>query len=204
MRARGYPSDFDGLPTVASETDPDAPVIAVNDYRTDARAGFQHATAARRAKPMTSRTLSFFRNGTWRPQGGLTRSRCARRTWCILLLAFSLRVHAHVPACDTVKYDLRTLDSAIEQYVAEHGELPGPGAWTNELIRDGLVSRDTHAADPWGFAYRYEVHANRKFELYSIGADGIAGTGDDQRKADAWRWARCTEPNRTWSWLGCS
>lgn len=83
------------------------------------------------------------------------------------------------PASST-QYRLKTLALAIQAYQLDHGQLPSPATYREDLQNGYLDSRDLQ--DAWKQPFIYRVPgAHEEFDLYSIGPDGIdnRGTRDD-------------------------
>jgi len=83
------------------------------------------------------------------------------------------------PASST-QHRLKTLALAIQAYQLDHGQLPSPATYREDLQNGYLDSRDLQ--DAWKQPFIYRVPgAHEEFDLYSIGPDGIdnRGTRDD-------------------------
>lgn len=78
------------------------------------------------------------------------------------------------------KADLRTIESALEIYYAEHGEYPdadSDNTLPDVLEDDGYIK--TIPEDPWGHTYVYKpADDNKSYELYSEGPNSSV-SGDD-------------------------
>jgi hypothetical protein len=113
----------------------------------------------------------------------------------LALTATSWPASAYTPACDTARYTLRTLNSAIELYALEHGAYPASENWFEELKRSHTIDSALVNRDPWGRAYVYR-RLGDGFDLFTTGPDGLAATADDQVKASDWKWGVCHSPRR--------
>lgn len=79
------------------------------------------------------------------------------------------------PASKT-QYRLKTLALAIQAYQLDHGQLPSPATYREDLQNGYLDSRDLQ--DAWKQPFIYRVPgAHEEFDLYSIGPDGIDNRG---------------------------
>lgn len=96
------------------------------------------------------------------------------------------RQRAHHRAAQS---DIAALARALDAYRLDTGAWPGERDGLEALVYDNgkrgwngpyLKSREL-PVDPWGRPYRYARPPQRglDFDLFSMGEDGIAGTGDD-------------------------
>lgn len=120
-----------------------------------------------------------------------------RRTVLVFIFAMTAsamatgEVSGSVPTCGRAQRQLETMNGALEMRATLNGELPDDSEWFDVLVRERLV----HASfrmDPWGRPYVYR-RTGTTFELMTVGADGQAGTDDDQIKADRWKWRSCSK-----------
>jgi hypothetical protein len=119
-----------------------------------------------------------------------------RRT--VLLLTFASAASAvtasdvfgNIPTCQRAQSQLRTFAGALELHRNLAGSLPEESEWFDVLVRDGMVDARTRN-DPWGHPYVYRKTGD-SFDLFTVGADGLSGTADDQIKADQWGWRTCS------------
>lgn len=96
-----------------------------------------------------------------------------------------------LPARDTAmvqkaKTDIRTLESALQQYRLDMLDYPTSDQGLQALItqpsgaaqsaryrEDGYLSRSKLPVDPWGNPYQYQYPGEHgRFDLFSLGADG--------------------------------
>jgi general secretion pathway protein G len=86
----------------------------------------------------------------------------------------------------TVRSDLRTIDSALEQYSLKNagrypddlGALVRPDEHGNTYLKQRFIPKD-----PWGFSYGYEPPSGFRSlpNVYTLGRDGaVGGEGDDR------------------------
>ncbi len=93
---------------------------------------------------------------------------------------------------DAAASDIRTLEMSLVRYASRSGSFP-----TEAQGLDALVNRPTQAPvpqrwqqmvepkvliDPWNRPYQYRIPAQRsakEYDVFSLGADGIADTEDD-------------------------
>lgn len=93
---------------------------------------------------------------------------------------------------DKASADIAALESALEQYNLDMFNYPSAeaglaalktaptGAGNGQYRPGGYIKRIQ--TDPWGNDYRYAVPGTRSggaYDLFSVGADGEAGTADD-------------------------
>jgi general secretion pathway protein G len=80
------------------------------------------------------------------------------------------------------KANVLTLSGLLLQYSAKFKQPPSAAAGLRALILKGITDNETLFTDPWGQPVRYKVPGTRsreRFDVYSIGGDGIDGTEDD-------------------------
>ncbi len=70
------------------------------------------------------------------------------------------------------------LEHFVRRFVELHDRLP---ITLDELRTTRPQLMLTVPADPWGQSFVYRTLGVKSFELFSIGADGLAGTADDLR-----------------------
>ena len=93
--------------------------------------------------------------------------------------------------------DIASLETAAVMYQVDMGNYPGndtliadltdptgkPSGWRGPYVRIKEENIEGGALkDPWGNGYVYAnpgVHNTSSFDIYSLGPDGTAGTGDD-------------------------
>jgi hypothetical protein len=85
---------------------------------------------------------------------------------------------------NAAKVDLAILRDAVNQFRAEHGQLPTSAEWLDLLAsRDGDNASHVWSGklDPWGhrYAYRPDPAPGVAFEVRSAGPDGRFDTPDD-------------------------
>jgi len=80
-------------------------------------------------------------------------------------------------AIEMFKFDMGQWPEELKDLVQEPADPDTADKWTTPYL--------THAsgiADPWGNAYAYACpgrHNPDTYDLWSLGEDGISGTGDD-------------------------
>ena len=92
----------------------------------------------------------------------------------------------------TARVEIRNLESAVRIFVADIGRPPtteeglealvrAPPTLANPAAWAGYYEGRLH--DPWGNPYRYvspgERDTSKRFEIWSMGGDGMSGTEDD-------------------------
>ncbi len=117
-------------------------------------------------------------------------------TACLFVCLTTASVGANSNACADIQAELRTIDGAIDVYVAQYGRLPPRQGWLS-LLKSGNILRNSFPErDKWGHPFFYAPSERGDYDLRSLGADGQWGTEDDQIKADGWKWRLCSSPSR--------
>jgi general secretion pathway protein G len=78
------------------------------------------------------------------------------------------------------KADIARLYDAVKMYYMDNGRLPEE---LTDLVAGGIIKHTRALKDPWGNEYYYstEDESARKWNIYSLGADGeVGGEGDDK------------------------
>lgn len=102
----------------------------------------------------------------------------------------------------TASTQIKQLEAALDFYRLDNGRYPTTDQGLEALVRrptiapeprnyrpEGYLSGGSVPLDPWGVDYQYEspgTHNTRRFDLWSLGADGTPG-GDDT-DADIGNW----------------
>ena len=97
----------------------------------------------------------------------------------------------------TAKADMQALTSGLEMFKLNAGFYPstaqGLDACANRPTVEPIPKRwfqiiDKVPKDPWGYAYQYRYPGKKdpaRFDLFSLGKDGVAETADDIQVSEA-------------------
>jgi general secretion pathway protein G len=111
-----------------------------------------------------------------------------------LLAEISLASHCRCTTLSVAKADILTLRCQLVAYEVDHGHYPTtrqglmaliarpPNPPEAERWKGPYLEGPNLRGDPWGHAFRYQWPGRRhpeKFDLWSIGPDGVEGTDDD-------------------------
>ncbi|AYQ56478.1 General secretion pathway protein G [Bathymodiolus thermophilus thioautotrophic gill symbiont] len=83
-------------------------------------------------------------------------------------------------------HDIKTLSSTLSLYKLDKFSYPSSNQGLSVLVGDYL---DKLPKDPWNREYLYlspGTHGVKSFDLYSYGADGVAGGSDEDKDINNW------------------
>ncbi|CAC9552176.1 General secretion pathway protein G [uncultured Gammaproteobacteria bacterium] len=83
-------------------------------------------------------------------------------------------------------HDIKTLSSTLSLYKLDKFAYPDTNQGLSALVGDYL---DKLPKDPWNRDYLYlspGTHGAQSFDLYSYGADGVAGGSDENKDINSW------------------
>jgi general secretion pathway protein G len=127
----------------------------------------------------------------------------AKMQTAILLTVISLHAESCHPTMENnhhskheiAKFDITSLDNAIDDYLRDTLRLPttaegldalmhNPGnleGWNGPYLKKGIP------LDPWGRAYIYKCPGDHcDWDLYSYGSDGVAGGKGEDADIESW------------------
>lgn len=97
---------------------------------------------------------------------------------------------------DTARLQIQELMTALDLYRLDVGRLPSTGEGLQALVvvpagannwRGPYLRSKNNLADPWGKPFQYKSPGDRsEYDLFSFGADGIAGGENESRDVANW------------------
>jgi general secretion pathway protein G len=114
----------------------------------------------------------------------------------VLLLASAVAIRMRFTSFGSARHmavqaEVTVVGTALELYRAENGAYPSTQQGLAALVTQPLIPSRTSRwtqrlrdvpKDPWGASYIYRCPGIKhpdKYDLFSVGTDGIADTGDD-------------------------
>jgi len=100
------------------------------------------------------------------------RARANRQTTYIYIRTLADAVNAY----DYAVGQPPTTEQGLEALLVAPSDLRNPGAWSGPYLEAHATIRDVWGSD---YQYRSPGENGRRFDIFSLGPDGIAGTDDD-------------------------